>query len=297
MRQIDATPAQYLSTSLTRDTAAINFLSGTVANPLYGLAPLFTSTTISRANLLRPYPQFTGIAMNDSVGYSWYHSLQIRAERRFNRGLTLNGGYAFTKLMEATSFLNDTDPMPYRGLSASHRPHRVTFSSLWEIPVGRKRAYLNHMARPLEAVIGNWQMSAIVIRQAGPPLAWGNIIFNGNPDLIQLDKGDRNVDRWFNIDSGFNNNSAQALSSNIRYFPVRLASVQADGQAKWDVGIAKGFRFGERINLKVRAQIFNLMNHPNFAAPNVSPTSTAFGQVTATAGLSRQVQLAATITF
>jgi hypothetical protein len=153
------------------------------------------------------------------------------------------------------------------------------------------------MSRPLEAVFGNWQMSAIVIRQAGPPLLWGNIIFIGNPDQMRLPKGDRDVDRWFNIDSGFNKISGQALSSNIRTFPMRLASVQADGQAKWDIGLAKGFRMGERAMLKVRAQIFNIMNHPNFGAPNVSPTSAAFGQITATAGLSRQVQAAATITF
>jgi hypothetical protein len=297
VRQINATPAQYLSTSPVRDQTTINYLTAPVPNPLYGLAPLFTSNTISRANLLRPYPQFTGISMNDSVGYSWYHSLQVRTERRMNRGLTLSGGYAFTKLMEATSFLNESDRMPYRGLSTSHRPHRLTFSSVWEIPVGRKRSYFNHMSRPLEAIFGNWQMSAIVIRQAGPPLVWGNIVFTGDPDQIRLAKGDRDVDRWFNVDAGFNKISGQALANNIRTFPMRLASVQADGQAKWDIGLAKGFRLGERAMLKIRAQVYNMMNHPNFAGPNMTTTNAAFGQITATAGLSRNIQAAGTITF
>jgi hypothetical protein len=39
------------------------------------------------------------------------------------------------------------------------------------------------------------------------------------------------------------------------------------------------------------------MNHPNFGAPNVTTTNAAFGQVTATAGLSRNIQAAATLTF
>jgi hypothetical protein len=140
-------------------------------------------------------------------------------------------------------------------------------------------------------------MSAIVIRQAGPPLVWGNIVFTGDPDQIRLAKGDRDVDRWFNVDAGFNKISGQALANNIRTFPMRLASVQADGQAKWDIGLAKGFRLGERAMLKIRAQVYNMMNHPNFAGPNMTTTNAAFGQITATAGLSRNIQAAGTITF
>ncbi len=297
LRQINATPAQYLSTSPVRDTAVINFLSTASTSPLYKLAPLFTSTTMTNANLLRPYPQFTGVAMNSSDGYSWYHSLQVRAARRMSHGVTLNAGYAFTKTMEATQFLNESDMMPYETLSPSHRPHRVTFNGICELPFGRKRAFLNHMAKPLEGILGNWQFSAIVIRQAGGPLTWGNIIFNGDPNQIALPKDERDVDRWFNTNAGFNKVSGQALSSNIRTFPMRLAGVQADGQSKWDVAVAKGFRIGERVLFKFRAQCFNLMNHANFAGPNVSPTSTAFGQITATAGMARNIQAAATITF
>ncbi len=296
-RQINATPRQYLSTSLTRDQATINFLSQTVTNPLYGLAPLFTSRTITRANLLRPYPQFGNVAMDISDGYSWYHSLQMRAARRWSRGLTLNAGYAFTKLMEATSFLNESDPMPYEGLSSSHRPHRLTFSGIWELPVGRGRRFGKSLSKPLQGALGNWQLSAVVVRQAGPPLTWGNIIFNGDPDKIRLPKSERNVDRWFNVDAGFNRVSGQALSYNIRYFPMRLASVQADGQARWDVSISKGFRIRERSMFRLRVQCFNLMNHPNFGTPNVTPTSTAFGQITGTQSIARSFQFAGTLTF
>jgi len=78
---------------------------------------------------------------------------------------------------------------------------------------------------------------------------------------------------------------------------MRLASVQADGQARWDVSLAKGFRLTERAMFRLRVQCFNLMNHPNFGAPSVSVTSTAFGQVTTTQSVARSFQLAGTITF
>jgi hypothetical protein len=296
-RQINATPSQYLSTSPTRDQAVINYLGGTVANPLYGLAPLFTSTTISRANILRPYPQFGNIAMDTSDGYSWYHSLQIRSTRRMSHGVTLNAGYAFTKMMEATSYLNESDSSLYETLSGSHRPHRLTFSSIWELPVGRGRAFGRKLSKPLQATLGNWQLSGVVIRQAGPPLAWGNIIFTGDPNQIALPKGNRDVDRWFNVDAGFNRVSNQALASNIRSFPMRLASVQADGQSRWDLSLVKGFRIREKVMFRLRTQCFNIMNHPNFATPNVTPTSTAFGQITSTQSMGRAFQLAGTISF
>jgi hypothetical protein len=295
-RQISSVPRQYLSTLMTRDSTVINFLSGTVPNPFYGLGPVYTPT-ITRANLLRPYPQFSSVAMGTSEGYSWYHSLQIRAARRFSRGVTLNAGYVFSKMMEATAFLNETDDKPYETLSASHRPHRMTFSGVWELPVGKGRAFLQSMSRPMEALLGNWQLSAVMIRQAGAPLAWGNIIFTGDPNSIVIPTSDRDVDRWFNINAGFNTVSNQALSQNIRYFPMRLASLQADGQYKWDVSLAKGFRINERALFRLRAQCFNVSNHTNFSGPNVSPTSTAFGTITATAGQPRIYQLAATVTF
>lgn len=110
-RNINAVPAQYLSTSPTRDQATITYLGTQFPNPFFGLNPQYTGT-ISRANLLRPYPQFGDITFSDPVGYSWYHSLQSRIEKRFSQGYTLQLSHTWSRAMEATSFLNPTDPMP-----------------------------------------------------------------------------------------------------------------------------------------------------------------------------------------
>jgi hypothetical protein len=47
----------------------------------------------------------------------------------------------WSKTMEALSFLNPGDPMPYESLSAMDRTHRLVVSGIWEIPVGRGRQY------------------------------------------------------------------------------------------------------------------------------------------------------------
>jgi len=139
-RNFNNTPAQYLSTKPYRDQATIDFLSQSFPSPLRGTNPIY-GANISRGTLLQPYPHFGQISDVDPVGYSWYHSLQVSAERRFAQGFTYQLGYTFSKLMEAVSFLNSTDPVPYRSISAMDYPHRLTMSGVWEIPVGRGRKF------------------------------------------------------------------------------------------------------------------------------------------------------------
>ena len=110
-RELNNTPAQYLSTSPTRDQTTINFLTAQIPNPFYGLNPVFGTTT-SRAALLRPYPQFSSVSFSDDNGYSWYHALQARVERRYSNGFTFQLGYTWSKMMEAVQYLNPTDPFP-----------------------------------------------------------------------------------------------------------------------------------------------------------------------------------------
>ena len=54
----------------------------------------------------------------ESSGYSWYHSLQARLEKRFSRGFTFQISYTWSKTMEATEFLNPQDPLPYESISS-----------------------------------------------------------------------------------------------------------------------------------------------------------------------------------
>src|SRR5262249_15205306 len=87
-RQLEFVPRQYLSTLPFRDQTTINRLSDLVPNPFAGLLPGvgLNGATVSRSQLLLPFPQFTGVtaqALND--GSSYFHMLQVRAEKRFSR--------------------------------------------------------------------------------------------------------------------------------------------------------------------------------------------------------------------
>ena len=295
-RQYNTTPAQYLSRSPARDQATIDFLSATFPSPFRGLDPIY-GANISRANLLRPYPQFGEIVTEEPVGYSWYHSMQVQAEKRFSHGYTLQLGYTFSKLMEATSFLNPTDALANECIASLDRPHRLTASGIWEVPLGRGRRFGAAWSQPLDYVLGGWQIGAVLTRQSGAPLDFGNIIFNGDIKKVPLPVGQRDVDRWFNVDAGFNRDSRQQLGSNLRAFPMRFSGIRGDDQRSWDFSIVKDFPIREQVRVRFRADVYNAWNQTNFATPNRTPTSSAFGVITATDGDARNWQLGLKVQF
>ena len=280
-RQLNVTPAQYLSTSPVRDQRTIDFLNQQFPSPFAGIHPIYPAN-ISRANLLRPYPEFGDVSFNQPVGYSWYHSLQTRLERRFSQGFTIQASYTWSKAMEAIEFQNTVDPVPYRSISSLDRPHRLVASGIWELPLGRGRKFGAGMPAALEFFAGGWQLNGIWQKQSGPPLGFGDVwtLFTGDSTKINLPADKRNPDRWFNTDAGFNKSTAQQLASNLRVSPLRFSNIRANGQSRWDLSAIKQFRITERFRLQFRAECLNAMNHPNLLAPNTTPTNAAFGAIT-----------------
>jgi hypothetical protein len=289
-RSLNETPAQYLSTSPVRDQATIDWLSATFPSPFQGADPIY-GANISRSSLLRPYPQFGSITVEQSNGYSWYHSLQTRVEKRFSRGYTFQLSHTWSKLMTATEYRNATDPTPSEGVGDFDRPQRFAASGLWEIPVGRRAP------RALRLFARDWQLGGVASIQSGAPLALGNVLFLGDVRDIPLAAGQRSADRWFNIDAGFNRQSSQQLAANVRTFPLRLNGLRGDVLSRWDFSLIRNFALRERLSFQLRAEVFNAWNHPSFSTPNLSPTSPAFGAITATANESRQWQFSGRLKF
>jgi hypothetical protein len=217
--------------------------------------------------------------------------------KRFSLGYTLNVAYTFSKSLDATSFLNPSDPTPWYGISTADRPHRLVISGIWELPFGRGKAFASHVPKLVDYAIGGWQLGTVISRQSGDALTWGNIIFTGDGKDIVLPKDQRSVDRWFNPNAGFNRIASQQLASNLRTFPLRFGNIRGDGQALWNFSAIKYFPITETVRFELRADCFNALNHPNLNDPNVTATSSTFGAVTAQDGFAREFQVAARIRF
>ena len=185
-RNINATPLNYLSTSPVRDQATITYLGAAFPSPFFGLDPLFTSSTISREQMLRPYPHFGTVQYNDPVGYSWYHSMQARLERRLMQGFTIQISYTYSKSMEATSFLNGADPIRTSPWPASTARTASSAAASGSCPFGKGRKFGTHMSKPLEFLAGGWQVSGVQQRQSGQPIDWGQMLFIGDSTKLAL---------------------------------------------------------------------------------------------------------------
>ena len=305
-RNLNATPLQYLSTSPTRDDARINYLGANVPNPFSGLMPTtagsaFQGVNIVRERLLRPYPQFDAVNTTTNEGESWYNALQLNLKRRFSGGYTVSSSYTYSKFTEAIDFLNAADPEPWKGISSVDTPHRLTVDGILELPFGRARRFGSNAPAPIAVLISGWQLSGIYTLQSGFPLTWGNIIFTGNLDDIDLPASERSTARWINTDAGFNKVTAQQLGSNVRTFPLRLEKVRAHGVQNFDLSLIKNTDVrGKRVELRIDA--LNALNHPQFPAGgslNLTPTQAAFGQISASTqqNYARRVQVSAKFTF
>ncbi|HEV8130752.1 MAG TPA: TonB-dependent receptor [Acidobacteriota bacterium] len=287
-REFNPVPPRYLSTSPVRDQATIDFLSAQVPNPFFAI-PEFAGTTlagqrIGRSQLLRPFPQFTNITANLPIGYSYYHSLQVAAEKRFGKGISFQCAWTWSKFMEATSFLNDTDPLPEKVISSQDYPHRFVLSGIYELPLGQGRALFNKVGGLANLLIGGWQLQGWFEGQSGDALGFGNAIFTGNLHEIPLPVGQRTAERWFNTEAGFERDSRKQLANNIRTLPSRFNDVRADGINNVDLSLFKNFKISERFTGQFRMESFNTLNHVQFDAPSTTPTSSAFGTITAEKG-------------
>jgi hypothetical protein len=297
-RQWDAVPRQYLSTSPQRDNTTNSFLTANVPNPFY---PMLIGSdiggkTVARSQLLKPYPEFNGITSPGQDGYSWYHSMQVRVERRFRNGFTIQGNYTWSKFMEATGYLNPTDARPEYGISDQDRPQRFVASGIYELPFGSGKKFGAAWRAVPRFVVSGWQLSAVYQGQSGAALGFGNVLLYGNVQDIVLPVGERSPSRWFNT-SGFETVNNQQLVNNIRTFPSRLSGLRGPGINLWNSSLMRNFRITERMRFQLRSEWLNATNHSFFSNPNMSPTNKSFGTITATNGYPRQIYFSGKLIF
>jgi hypothetical protein len=317
-QNLNITPQQYLSHSPVRDNTAIAYLSENLPNPFYQLLPAggiqqLTGTNIGRERLLRPYPQFDTITGTRYDGYSWYHGLQTRFEKRFSKGYSLAANYTFSKFMQATEVLAEDDPRPTEVISDMDFPHRLTLSGIYELPFGPGRQFLGGASPVLAKIVGGWKLSGIYALQSGAPLNWAmtasgpllipqSILFYGNINNVRLSSDQQTVSQWFNPDAGFERAGTRQLdmTRQLRTFPQRFGFLRSDKGKNLDVSVLKGIRIAEGKEAQFRAEFLNALNHPVFPAPNTANASNlTFGSIVASnqANYPRRIQLSLKFVF
>jgi hypothetical protein len=293
-------------------------LQDKVPNPYFGLIPRSSSIgdpTISRAQLLKPFPKYLTVAgYRDNRGTTSYNGVTFRIEHRMSHGLSWLASYTRSKLIDEASSVFDasiqTGPQTVAQLADTYNqeadrdysngdmPHVFTSSIVWNLPVGHGRAFdpqgfLGGLAR-------DWSASSVIMLQSGMPIAVTQTNQNAfagfliqRPNLVEgqdpeLPTHERNEQRWFNT-AAFKAAPIFTLGNATRN-PVRGPSYR-----NVDLAVARELPLGrQRVELRVEA--FNLLNTVQFGAPNGTVGNAAFGTIT-TAFDPRVIQLAVKVKF
>lgn len=236
----------------------------------------FAAPNANPANIVtqaRPYSGFANENLNSDSLSSNYNALQVQIRRNVGQ-LTLEANYTWSHeiddLVNVFSGWSDPlDPSIDRGSGDWDVRHNLTASAVYNLP-GLKNS--NSLVRN---VLGGWQTSTILQARSGLPvnvqLVSGFFGIPMRPDFVAGQKLYLPNIHW--PDSSFNIN-AFALQPDYNgqwgdvIGTVGRNALRGPAFVQWDWSAMKNFAITEKLKLQFRADLFNILNHPNFGNPD-----------------------------
>lgn len=252
----------------------------------------------------RPYPQWgqTGISMSNGVAN--YNAMQVTFEKRLSSGIYALVSENWSKCLDNGS--TESGPPTMILLEQNYGPcsydirNNLTISSVYQLPFGNGRMFVNRGNAILNGFIGGWDLAGVLTDRTGQPFTptlssdVANTGISGQfPNRIANGKvANPTPKMWFNP-------LAFAPPTQYTYGNSRRNILRADGLVQLDMTLKKTFnlRHSESRQLEMRFESFNLANHPTFSAPNATIGSSSAGIVSSTLNSNRIFQAAAKIFF
>jgi hypothetical protein len=269
----------------------------------------------------RPYPNWGGLVGTTFDGgditealngfFSHYNALQVKYQQRFVSGLTLLNSFTWERSADnASASLEGNTPSPQNAYnlradysqSDYNLPVSNVTSLVYDVPVGRGRAFLAGANPVVDAVLGGWQISAINTAQAGTPF---NLTYTPNsanavsPQISATYRGANeyrpNVVPGASIKTCHSGHSCladrNAANGTIQYVNLAAFTLPATKDAnsnllspfgdssrnpsrtpnfyETDLDLNKRFDTPvERMKVEFRAELYNLLNHTNLYLPS-----------------------------
>jgi len=230
-----------------------------------------------------PFGDYTFIQSVEDMTNAEYNALSLKVTKRFSRGLSLIAAYTHAISIDDSSGIrnqgydilfpqNSYCIRCERGLSSFDTRNRLVLSPLYELPIGRGKP-LNISNRVANAVIGGWQVGGIFTWQSGVP----QTITIGGVDNSLTQSGydhPNSTGVTPKIDNpnpgGWYNRAAFVEAPVGQYGDVGRNTATAPGIIAINAEVHKNIvmPYNEHHQLQFRVEAFNLLNHPNFGAPN-----------------------------
>jgi hypothetical protein len=262
-----------------------------------------------------PFPQFANLPVGSFASSSNYNGMVLTVRKRPSHGLSLQASYTYAKSLDYnSSFFGSTgetgafaDPRNAQldyGPSAFDIRHQVVFSYLYELPFGKGRMFMRNANPIVEQLLGGWDVGGITNLHSGFPFT---ILANPAVDFSGFNQfADRpnpgNVPLTFHLGNPkqvFTPTVCSATVTSCVFTDPTTGSVGSLGRnaffgphyTDFDFSLQKNFPVSESKRFQLRADVFNLFNHPNFNLPVANLASSSAGTITSMNGNSRLMQL------
>jgi Ca-activated chloride channel family protein len=221
--------------------------------------------------MLDPSPDFSLVRLTTNGAQSDYHSARFQFTRRLARGLQALASYTWAKSLDdssedapALALLRGDATRSERGPSDFDVRHTVSGFVTYKLPVPFDGGAWNTLSR-------NWTLDAVFNARSAKPLnvVYGFPVAYGfaflRPDLsggAPLYFADESAPGGRRL-----NPAAFMLPGALRQGTLGRNALRGFPFYQLDLALHRQFNFNERVNLQLRAEAFNLLNHPNFDDP------------------------------
>jgi hypothetical protein len=279
-------------TSGTFFTPYVNFLCD------YGAGASLTQAVL-------PYPMYNssascgGLCNNfDMSGSAFYNALQVQTQKRFTNGVSFLVAYTLSRTMASTdtgfsSFnfgaVNKFNQRPEWTVAANDQPHVLSISTVYELPIGRGKRFLNGGGLLKQNLLGGWQLSGVFQYSSGNLNANGFLgevadfkydVFGNGFNRANLVPGIHLSENWHNYWTGqpiINVNAFSDPGYAMGNAPRVVGALRDRSFSDENIGLAKKLKFGERVNGELRMEFYNVLNRVQQCDPDFNFSDSSFG--------------------
>ncbi len=258
---------------------------------------------IQSAYVVSPNPSFGNADLVGGVGTSDYDALQVQFQRRLAHGLQALASYTWSHSIDtasagstyngSNSLVPSVNPSANRGPSDFDIRNAFSTGVTYDIPAVKGNLLVN-------AALRGWSLQSVIQARSAPPVNVFDGAFstlNGGyaevrPDIVPgipiylygSQYPGRKIINNTPDEGGagcvgpFCPPPTDADGNPLRQGILGRNALRGFGATQWDFAVHRDFPVHERLTLQFRAELFNVLNHPNFGPPVSDISNSSFGQ-------------------
>jgi hypothetical protein len=285
--------------------------NGTVTPNLNYADPFdITKTAAAQA----PIQALGAVSYNiDPIFHSSMNSLQAGVHKQYTNGIAFGAEYQWTRVL-GTENIEDPSgkyPRDSYGPIAGITPQVLQLNYSYALPIGKGRLLFANAGPLANKVVGGWEVSGVVTAQSGQPFSVSYTAstatypgaVSGRANVVPgvaLYPTKKTITQWFNPAAFTAPTNANGIAGGA-YGTSGYNMLRGPGFQNWDMNLKKNTTWGDHYTVQLRADAFNLFNHPNFNTPNANISNSNVGTVTSTSGTpsyeARTLEFAAKFNF